>query len=136
MILDWAGSMRIAVPDWQGRVSPVFDVAAHLVLAEVEDGRIVERRTAALENDGLSARAARIASLGVEVLICGAISRPLELALVNRGVQVVPQTCGEVPDVLASFAKGKFSGKAFLMPGCGGRRRRRLRGQHRYQQAR
>jgi predicted Fe-Mo cluster-binding NifX family protein len=58
------------------------------------------------------------------VLICGAISRPLEAMLLSAGVEVIPQTCGPVEEVLKAFMSGKLTEKAFLMPGCCGRRRR------------
>jgi predicted Fe-Mo cluster-binding NifX family protein len=122
--------MKIAIPDWQGRVSPVFDVAARLVLAEVEGSQVTGREIVTLNSDGLHARAARIAELGVEVLICGAISWPLELALANAGIEVIPQTCGEVEPVLAAFVADRLDQDTFLMPGCCGQRRRRL-GRHR-----
>jgi hypothetical protein len=35
--------MRIAIPQWQGRVSPVFDVAGILLLIDIEDGREIGR---------------------------------------------------------------------------------------------
>jgi hypothetical protein len=40
--------MRIAIPQWQGRVSPVFDVAANLLLVEVDDTGEVGRQEVAL----------------------------------------------------------------------------------------
>lgn len=123
--------MKVAIPDWQGRISPVFDVAAHLLVAEVEDGRILARLLVLMNEDGLHARAKQVSGLGVDVLICGAISRPLELALASAGVEVAPQTCGDVEDVLSAFVAGRLSQDAFLMPGCCGRRRR-FRGQHRH----
>jgi len=46
------------------------------------------------------------------------------LALLNFGIEIIPQTCGEVETVLAAFAAGCFSEEAFLMPGCCGERRR------------
>jgi predicted Fe-Mo cluster-binding NifX family protein len=116
--------MKVAIPHWQGRVSPVFDVATQLLIAEIEDGEVVERYTLGLNASDLHARARQVAELGVDVLICGAISWPLELALANTGVDVVPQTCGQVEDILATFLAGRLGQNAFLMPGCCGRRRR------------
>ena len=116
--------MKVAISDWQGRISPVFDVAGNLLVADVQDGAVCDRQTLKLKAKGLQARADFLAQWGVEVLICGAISWPLELALSNAGVEVVPQTCGEVEDVLAAFVAGRLSQSAFLMPGCCGRRGR------------
>jgi predicted Fe-Mo cluster-binding NifX family protein len=119
--------MKVGISTWQGRVSPVFDVARRLVLVEVGPGQELTRAEERIEQTHLSRRAERVARLGIDVLICGAISRPLEAMLVSAGVRVIPQTCGPVEDVLQAFVTGRLTEEAFLMPGCCGRRRR-LRG--------
>lgn len=102
----------------------MFDVAQRLLLVDVEDG--VERRRGEfpITEEQLGARAMHMADLAVDVLICCAISRPLEAMLVSRGIQVIPQTCGSVEEVLRAFESGQLTEEAFLMPGCCGRRRR------------
>ena len=112
---------------WAGRVSPVFDVAKRLTVVDVEAGRQLHREELALEEQDPIRRAQRVAAAGVGVLICGAISRPLEQMLTAGGVEVIPQTCGPVDQVLAAFVTGGLDGGAFLMPGC---RRRRGRFGH------
>lgn len=116
--------MKVALPVWQGRVSPVFDVARTLVLVDVADGVEMARRSVELSAENPQARAGEVSGLGVDVLICGAISRPLEMALQGAGVRVIPQTCGDAEEVLSAFADGGFGEDVFLMPGCCGRRRR------------
>ncbi len=81
--------MRIAIPQWQGRVSPVFDVAANMLIVEVADAREVGRREVAVTATDPAKRAQQVAQLPANVLICGAISWPLELALRSAGVQVI-----------------------------------------------
>jgi predicted Fe-Mo cluster-binding NifX family protein len=120
--------MRLGIPTWAAHVSPVLDVAKHLLMVDAEDGAEVGRREADIEETNLAARARRISELGVELLICGAVSRPLEEALVSMGVRVFPQVCGPVENVLRAFLSGRLEGEAFRMPGCRGRRLRR-RGQ-------
>ncbi|MBN2474718.1 MAG: NifB/NifX family molybdenum-iron cluster-binding protein [Pirellulales bacterium] len=116
--------MRAAIPIADGRISPVFDAARHLLLADIENGREVWRTEQTLEQPELGPRARRIAEFGADVLICGAISRPLEMMLLSAGVEVIPQTCGPVEDVLKAFISGRLTEQAFVMPGCCGRRRR------------
>lgn len=116
--------MKVAIPQWQDRVSPVFDVASNLLVADVAAGVAHNRHTVRLNSENVQRRVNSLVELGVDVLICGAISWPLELALSNAGVEVVPQTCGEVERVLDAFAAGQWGKDAFLMPGCCGRRRR------------
>jgi len=116
--------MKVAIPTWSGRVSPVFDVAQRLLLVDLDGEAEVGRHEVVLKETDLAARARLVAQLGVEVLICGGISRPLEAMLVSAGLRVIPHTCGMVEEVLRAFASGRLTDSTFLMPGCCGRRRR------------
>ena len=66
--------MRLAIPTWNGRISPVFDVAKRLLLVDLDKGGEVGREETVLEATDVSSRASRIAELSVDTLICGAIS--------------------------------------------------------------
>lgn len=116
--------MKVAIPHWQGRISPVFDVAGNVLLVEIQDGAEHARHQLAFNAEDPQARALRLAEAGADVLICGAISWPLEMAILATGVDVIGQTCGDVERVLAAFRDGRLHQRAFLMPGCCGRRRR------------
>jgi predicted Fe-Mo cluster-binding NifX family protein len=116
--------MKVAIPQWQGRVSPVFDVAGSLLVAEVTDGIEVGREHVVLTATDPVRRAEQVVQAGAEVLICGAVSWPLESALSAAGVVLYPQVCGAVEEVLEAFRKGRIDEAAFVMPGCCGRRRR------------
>ena len=48
---------------------------------------------------------------------------PLELALASAGIEIIPQTCGEIEEVLDAYLAGRLRQGEFLMPGCCGRRR-------------
>ncbi|MGC9455198.1 MAG: NifB/NifX family molybdenum-iron cluster-binding protein [Phycisphaerae bacterium] len=122
--------MKVAIPHWQGRISPVFDVAGNVLVVDVSDGAEQARQDIAFDSEDPQLRAARLARTGADVLICGAISWPLEVALSAAGIEVIPQTCGDVEQVLSAFVHGRLRQNAFLMPGCCGRRRR-FRGRHR-----
>jgi predicted Fe-Mo cluster-binding NifX family protein len=124
-------SMKVAIPQWQGRVSPVLDVAERLLVVDLAAGGEVSRQDAALAAAGPLERARQLHQTGAEVLICGAISRPLELALQGTGIQIIPHTCGQVEEVLAAFINGQLDAAGFLMPGCRGRRRRFRAGRRR-----
>ncbi|NLE39248.1 MAG: hypothetical protein GX621_14590 [Pirellulaceae bacterium] len=129
--------MRIAVPVWQDRISPVFDVAGQLLLVDVSDGREVTRRAEMLIEARPEARIVQLLSLGVETLICGGISQPLELRLADQGIHVIARVCGNVEEILAAFLAGQLGETRFAMPGCCGQRRWRMgrqgcqRGRHR-----
>jgi len=126
--------MKIAVPEWQGRISPVLDVASKIVLVEIEDHRELQRQEDSSIPTNPWARAEALHQRGVEVLICGAVSWPLESALQSAQIQVVSNICGPIDAVLAAFRDGRLHETTFSMPGCCGRRRR-LRGRNRRGQA-
>ena len=116
--------MRVAIPTWEGRVSPVFDVARRLVLVDVESGQEVARKEEPIDESGLAARTRHLVGLGVDVLVCGAISGPLAGTLTANGTQVIPWICGDVENVFQAFLRGRLSDPSFSMPGCCGRRGR------------
>jgi len=119
--------MLVAIPQWRGRVSPVFDAAAQIVLVELAEGREVGRRLDTLPVGPPAMRAGRLAELGVGVLVCGAISRPLEWMLRAQSIEVIPCICGEVEEVIQALCDGSLDQERFVMPGCSGRRRRYCR---------
>jgi len=122
-------NMKVGIPTWNGRISPVLDVAERLLVIDIQEGRETERKEIALLDGAIEKRGADIAALGLDVLICGAVSIPLESILVASGIQVVCQTCGSVEEVLQAFLDGRLAQGGFLAPGCCGQRRR-FRGQH------
>ncbi len=115
--------MNVAIPHWQNRVSPVFDVARNVLVVEIDRGAERLRRDLVLEGEDVRRRAGQLLEAGTDVLVCGAISFPLEMALSAAGIEVIAHTCGEVEQVLAGFLDGRLRRGAFLMPGCCGRRR-------------
>jgi predicted Fe-Mo cluster-binding NifX family protein len=117
--------MRIAVAIHAGRVSPVLDVAQRLLVVETEGGAAAERHEVPLTGQSLATQVREIQAVAADALICGAVSRPLEAALVAAGVHVVPQVCGAIDDVVGAYLSDNLMQPAFLMPGCCGRRRQR-----------
>lgn len=123
--------MKIAIPERQGRISPVFDVAEKLVLINADNSENLEQHTIEIDHADPFSRAKEIAALGAEVIICGAISYPFEMALAAAGIQVIPNICGDVDNVITAFMNGTLSNAVFWMPGCCGNRQR-MRGRQRH----
>ena len=116
--------MRIALSIWNDRISPVFDNSSRLLLIDLENGREIGRTEEPVGRAMIPDRAVRLKELGINVLLCGAISRPLAYLLVASGVSIIPFLTGEIEEVLDAYLKGKLTGPHFLMPGCRGGRRR------------
>jgi len=120
--------MKVAIPHWQGRVSPVLDSAERFLLVEADSDGPVRRQQVQLPSAGPMQRAAELADRRVNVVVCGAVSRPLAMAMRSAGLEVRANHCGPVEDVLAAFVEGRLGEADFAMPGCCGRRGGRRRG--------
>jgi predicted Fe-Mo cluster-binding NifX family protein len=110
--------MKAALSTWEGRISPVFDVSRQALVLTIEGGVVTSRQNVSIEATAPAAKIDRLVSLGVETLICGAISRPLHCELTTRGMKVIAFTAGAVDDVVASFLAGRLPSETFSMPGC------------------
>jgi len=122
--------MKIAIPHWQGRLSPVFDVCGRLWVVETDGRREIGRDDVAITGAEPLDRVLQLSALGIDVLICGAISRYLEAAVASAGIRVLAEVCGPVETVLAGFLARGRTASCHRMPGC--RRRQRRHGHGRY----
>ena len=121
--------MKIGLSIWEGRISPVFDVSTRLLIVELGDGGPVREEERTLESAWLPHRASTLVHWGVEVLICGAVSRPLLALLEGHGIEVRSFIAGDAREVLAAYLGGTLDSPGNYMPGChGGRGGRRNRG--------
>lgn len=110
--------MRVALAVWNGRISPVFDVARRALIIDITDGAVAGSREADMPGEDLAGKAKTLAGLGVETLICGAISRVCAGVLEAHGIKPVAFVAGEVEAVLAAFLRGRLDQRAYRMPGC------------------
>jgi len=115
---------RVAIPIWQGRVSPVLDTAERLLICEVGAGEKLSPRTVEMPTDDIRDRSVLMQRLGINTVLCGAVSRPLHDLLIRAGMAVRPWLTGVVEDVLAAYAEGQPDLDRFRLPGCGRRQRR------------
>jgi predicted Fe-Mo cluster-binding NifX family protein len=120
--------MQVAIPEWEGRVSPVFDTAGRVVLLQIEDGREAGRREAQFVGMPPPLRVQRLVELGIDVLICGAISRRLSAMCLSCGITVIPWVSGALEEVLQAYLAGSLPDPEYTMPGCCGQRMRARRG--------
>lgn len=86
-------------------------------MLEYEEERQTARTVLILEEAIPVNRGGRLQSLGVSVLICGAISRSLAEHLVSAGIDAIPFVSGSVEDVIAAYHARELESARFLMPG-------------------
>jgi predicted Fe-Mo cluster-binding NifX family protein len=116
--------MKVVLAIDSDRISPVLDSArCFLLVTPRSDGALIRRKMHIADADPVT-KAKHIVELGGRILICGAVSWPLEAMLHSAGIRVIPNTCGPLEDVMAAFFTGDLNERAFLMPGCPSRRYR------------
>ncbi len=117
-------TMIVAMPIAEGRVTPLLDVARHLLVIEYQRTQESRRRQVHVGQATLLGRLRMLSGNEVEVLICEAVSAPMETLVVAEGIKVIHQICGPADAVLEAYVAGRPAEDTFVMPGCGGRRRR------------
>ena len=110
--------MKIAIPYWEGKVSPVLDTSTRLFVFDIEGQEETTRCEVPLSGSDLGRRCDVIKQSGVEVLICGAISRPFYRMLGAAQVEVIPWISGQVEEVVSAYLDQTLNHERFLMPGC------------------
>jgi len=123
-------NMKIAIPTWNGRVSPVFDAASRLLVVEAGDEGEHSRFETDISEQFLPSKVMRLTGLGVDTLICGAISRPIAHMMTTAGIRLIPWISGQVEEVLQAFLSETLFDLRFTMPGCTDRWDMGPRGRH------
>jgi predicted Fe-Mo cluster-binding NifX family protein len=111
--------MRVAIPFWQGRVSPVFDEASRILLVDISDRQEQHRQQEFLSEQNPFERARLLPKLGVDLLICGMISQTQQAAISSAGIRIIPHICGSMEDVIAALLEDRIECSELRMPGCG-----------------
>lgn len=118
MTVACGAGMTVGIPVWQERVSPVFDAASRLLVVRRHRGQAIECKEFVLTAMPAEALARSLTELGIDVLLCAAISETLRTALERAGVAVEAHLCGQVEDLLDAFHAGHWRRPEFRMPGC------------------
>lgn len=116
---------RAAFAAWHDRIAPVFDVAQQLLVVDATASEI--RAESRLDFAAFlpAGRALQLSELAVDVLVCGAISRPLAVMVTAQGIRLIPFVAGPLDEIVSAWLRGRLETGRFAMPGCCGRGRRR-----------
>ncbi len=109
--------MKVAVTVWGNRISPVFDSAQTLLLAEILDKQIVDEKLEYIPLLIPVSIARKIVELNPDSLICGAISQQPAQIIENAGITLLPFISGKAESVLQAYAQDLAINK-YCMPGC------------------
>jgi predicted Fe-Mo cluster-binding NifX family protein len=109
--------MKIAIPVWEDKVSPVLDTALRLMVVELKEGGPSTRFEIYLDERDLSRRCMRIQDLRVDTLICGAVTRHFSELLKASGINLIQGISGQPEEVLNAYLDGTLAHSKYLMPG-------------------
>lgn len=112
--------MRIGIPIWNNRISPVLDTASKLLVIEMDHENEAGRFEIFLDEHELTRRCLRIRGMNVDLLICGAVSRPFCSMLEASGINIIQDISGHPEDVLQAYLGNKLAHSGLMMPGCRG----------------
>jgi predicted Fe-Mo cluster-binding NifX family protein len=119
--------MNVAITIWENRISPVFDSAETLLIAEVRAEQIVARKVRLFQAGMFDRFVQMLLDLEVRVLICGALCAGPAGILELQGIHVISFVAGDAEKVLEFYVRGSDLAE-FAMPGCRSRRCCRARG--------
>lgn len=119
--------MKTAFSVWNDRIAPVFDVARRVILVDTRaTGRDAQTRVL-LTGDQPLQKVQELSALGIDHLVCGAISRALQAVLTARGIHVVACVAGDVQAVIDAWQRRHCAIEPFTMPGRRQSRHRKSR---------
>jgi predicted Fe-Mo cluster-binding NifX family protein len=118
-MMDGGKEMKVAVTVWEDSVSTVCDFCSRLLIFDIEANEARNPLPLTFETQVWPTRVNRLRELGVGVLLCGAVSRPLERLLATAGIEVIAWLCGSVEEILRAYLDGGLSDTRFILPGLG-----------------
>ena len=114
---------RIAITIWGNRISPVFDVASTLLVADIENKMIFHKAYISFDPGIPSGLIKTLKDYKISTVACGAISNKYADLMVNNNIKLISFVTGNALKFLDNFAN-KYSvdkfimDKKFTMPGC------------------
>ena len=95
--------MKIAVTYENGNVYGHFGHTAAFKVYEAENGKVLSARVVDTNGSGHGALAGLLASLGVDVLICGGIGGGARIALMEAGIAIYGGVTGDADEAVELF---------------------------------
>ena len=117
--------MKTAFAVWNNRIAPLFDVARRLIVVDPAAAGEDVQIQVLLTGDPPLQKAQQLSELGVDCLVCGAISRPLKSVLMARGIRLFAYVAGDVQVVIDAWRRQPGAIETYAMPGRRKSRRRR-----------
>jgi len=109
--------IRLAIPEFQSRVSPVFDLCTRVLIIDIENQRVVTRNKIFLEGFSLHERLNILLKSHASTVICAGISDLFHTMLKRADIRMVTGIAGEIDQIVTAYIGGDLDDPRFQMPG-------------------
>ena len=109
--------LRVAIPIFRSRVSPIFDSCVRALLLDIEEGKVVQEKDIYLNKLSLSQRFKLLRQAGATIVVCGHISDPFYDMLSEANIKVINGIAGTVDEVVEAFISDRLDDRVFHLPG-------------------
>lgn len=99
----------IAVPMFQNRVSPLMDVSNKYAIYETIDGEIKHRIDISLNAEGELQRVDKLKEIGVNTIICGAVSGCVARIVDEKGIRLISMIYGPIEKIVEQYLANSLS---------------------------
>jgi predicted Fe-Mo cluster-binding NifX family protein len=109
--------VKMAVTVWGNRISPVFDAARTLLVAEVADKKISGQYYTAFDPESPVELVNTLKKHQITLLVCGAISKTPADLITDQHIHLISFVTGNARQFLDSFAQDRTVETKHMMPG-------------------
>lgn len=108
--------MKIALTVWGNRISPVFDSAQTLLVAQIKNDKVIKKSYESFDSNS-AGFPDDFKKMGISVLICGAISEKPANLIALSGIKLIPFVTGNAAQLLDLYLNNNPVSAAYFMPG-------------------
>ncbi len=108
--------MKVAIPRFNGRVSPRFDHAPDFLILTLKNNDELQRKVISTVGWSPWRRIRMLEEEAVEALVCGGIENFWTVSLERRGIRLYPWVSGDIGDVIQLLRQGRMQGMIMVLP--------------------
>lgn len=101
--------MKVALPIFGSKISPRFDCATSFLIIEIEDGKIAQQTSFAIDEAGSFHRIRFLQNQNIVTILCGGIRRCDYWRLVETGMRVYAGLIGHANKIVEAFIRNELS---------------------------
>jgi len=109
--------IRIAIPIFHHRVSPVLDTCTRLLVIDYDGRCEIDRREVAFDMYSPIERFEIVKKLNLDAIICSGVSELFDRMLRGAGIRLICGIAGDVKEVADAFLRNRLDAPCFRMPG-------------------